>query len=366
MAHRPAIRRRAGVVAVALLVAVSAGSRSNPGWTVPAQAAPTPPITGRLIVDPKGVQTQRPGGGNEVVYLLTLCSTGGVADAPDVSPAVRIDEDGDLAGTCELDAVGTTQITSADLDSQVEGHVDLTTGQVTDLLLSAGMSCAEATSCDAVWTVDINGATGSFSSPTEASGTASFTYVCDSRADNLRWCFGGSGKPGTSYEQFTGTLSWRFVADAAKDPCSYPPSLPDYRVGAGIDRLLNGEEGIRELRQELYLRLGKWPTCDWPGADVLNDYQYVGTDTAMAPGWPLLAQAHVLSRTLITTTGPDGKPREVFAFPTLAALYFPGGRSKTSVLMQMARAAGTTMRQDDLDAMNKLIRIAVAIDTPVR
>ncbi len=145
------------------------------------------PLVGKIIFDYNGYQSGRPSGGGELDWVTQWCI-----------PRVTISTTGAVSGSCEYSGT-TTHLTQASVTAQVTGSVDAS-GNVT-----FSYDVSEIGSPNGAWRISYEG-NGKFTSLTQASGTADFSYSCSSGQDNLLWCY-----PSTTYESFSGSVPWSFV-----------------------------------------------------------------------------------------------------------------------------------------------------------
>lgn len=175
----------------------------------PSQPAATPTATlqtatlkGRIIFDYNTYQSARPSGGGELDRVTNWCI-----------PEVTITPDGVISGTCEF--YGTADVYESTVNVVVAGiavqggsfnftyDVMETASNGWDLKPGETPS-VPVWSNEAKWAISYTG-DGSFTSATQASGTATFDFSCDSGAENLNWCWQWPR------ESFSGTITWSFV-----------------------------------------------------------------------------------------------------------------------------------------------------------
>lgn len=175
----------------------------NPATATPTNT-PTPepqPLYGVIRFDYGGYQSARVSGGGELNRLTGQCI-----------PEVTISPSGEIIGQCTFSGQSNF-LTYAELTSTVNGTVDGGgTITFTYTALETGPNfgtVGSAPSHDvpwAVWQVTYSG-TGSFTSTTQASGTANFDYSCNSNYDHDFWC------NNMTQEAFSGTIPWTFTAN---------------------------------------------------------------------------------------------------------------------------------------------------------
>lgn len=166
-----------------------------------------PSLKGKITFDYSGYQSDRPGGGGELDIVTKSCI-----------PDVTITPTGELTGHCDYSG-DTSHMTRVSIVTVTvtgvvkrEGYFSFTydvseTGPNGWNLKPGENPSVQVWSNNYLWQVVYNG-TGTFTSATEASGVANFTYTCDSGADNLIWCWK------STKETFSGTLPWKFTANS--------------------------------------------------------------------------------------------------------------------------------------------------------
>lgn len=142
-------------------------------------------LTGRIIFDYTGYQSNRLSGGGELDWVTRECI-----------PEVKI-TDGLINGDCEK-AHTAARLADESFSAQVTGRVDQ------DGNVAFFYEVSEIGNPDGVWRISYDGQ-GSFTSSTQASGMASFSFSCASGQENLLWCNGQTD------ESFSGTIPWSFV-----------------------------------------------------------------------------------------------------------------------------------------------------------
>ena len=166
---------------------------ATPTPELPSNSVPTPTATlqaatlkGRIVFDYTTYQSARPSGGGELDQVTKWCI-----------PEVTVTPDGVVSGTCEKSHI-TARLVDESFSVQITGRLD----QVGNITFSYDVS--EIGNPNGAWRISYEGQ-GKFTSATQASGTASFSYSCNSGADNLLWC------SSQTYEAFSGTVPWSFI-----------------------------------------------------------------------------------------------------------------------------------------------------------
>lgn len=166
-----------------------------------------PSLKGKITFDYAGYQSDRPSGAGELDLVTKTCI-----------PDVTFTPTGELIGNCDFSG-DTNHMTSVSIVKATVtgiansgGNISFTydvseTGPNGWNLEPGHIPSVPVWSNNYLWQV-VYVCTGTFTSATEASGVANFTYTCDSGADNLIWC-GDSTK-----ETFSGTLPWKFAANS--------------------------------------------------------------------------------------------------------------------------------------------------------
>lgn len=154
-----------------------------------------PPVTlkWRITFDFAQVQSSIPGAGVEMFYVTNPCI-----------PEITIGADGSLSGACEkIDAHVHT--TTSGITAQVTGQVDAS-GNITFTYEVSEIGTAMfSDDRNPTWRISYWGQ-GKFASGTQASGTATFHFLCDSGSPQLFWC-----DPDTTFSEFDGTIPWSFA-----------------------------------------------------------------------------------------------------------------------------------------------------------
>jgi hypothetical protein len=144
------------------------------------------PVKGKILFDKNGIQSSRAVGG-KLDDVTKWCV-----------PEVTIAADRTISGLCEYK--GQTFVEKAYVTATVTGMVD-PSGNV-----SFSYDVSEIGDPNGAWRVSFEGK-GTFTpNNKQATGTAVFTYACNSGAENLLWCFGYTS------ESADGTIPWRFEA----------------------------------------------------------------------------------------------------------------------------------------------------------
>lgn len=143
-------------------------------------------LKGKIIFDYNGYQSDRPSGGGELDLVTKECI-----------PEVTINQEGLISGTCEKPHI-TARLVDESFSAQVTGQVDQT-GNITFLY-----DVSEIGTPNGAWRISYEGQ-GKFTSTTQAAGTATFSYSCNSGSDNLIWCWQWTS------ESFSGTVPWSFI-----------------------------------------------------------------------------------------------------------------------------------------------------------
>ena len=187
----------------------SGGTQPTPTLTPESQvtatatntATPEPqPLTGKILFDYSGYQSERVGGGGEIDKLISNCV-----------PKVRFMPNGTIIGECVYNGP-TNFLGQAEIRNYVDGTF-LPGGTITftyytyetgPVFVPDGID--DENDPFAEWSVTIAGS-GMFNTATKASGTANFTYYCNSHYEYDYWC-------GNKVEEsFSGSIPWTFIAD---------------------------------------------------------------------------------------------------------------------------------------------------------
>lgn len=182
---------------------------ATPMPELPSNSVPTPTATlqaatlkGRIVFDYNTYQSTRPSGGGELDRVTKWCI-----------PDVTITPDGFVSGTCEFS--GTAFLAQSTVTAHITGiavqggsfsfsYVVTEQGSNGWNLKPGENPSVPVWSNEAKWEISYTGS-GNFTSATQASGTATFDFSCDSGADNLIWC------NSQTHEAFSGTVLWSFV-----------------------------------------------------------------------------------------------------------------------------------------------------------
>jgi hypothetical protein len=183
------------------------GSMVTTTFTITESAAPTPtamlslestltptmisqtPLTlpkGQIIFDYAKAESSRPSSGGELSRVTNLC-------IPEVSFGSNVS----ISGQCEKLHI-TALLTDESITAQVTGVVD-PSGNVT-----FSYDVSEIGNPNGAWRISYEGQ-GKLTSAAQAAGTATFSFSCNSGADNLIWCWKWTS------ESFSGTIPWSFT-----------------------------------------------------------------------------------------------------------------------------------------------------------
>jgi hypothetical protein len=155
--------------------------------TVPIMTQQTPILLlkGKIVFDYAKVESSRPGAGGELSRVTDLC-------VPEITFGT-----GNIGGQCEKLHI-TAFMTDESITAQVTGLVD-SSGNVTFYY-----DVSDIGNPNGAWRISYEGQ-GKFTSATQAAGTATFSYSCNSGSENLIWCWQWTS------ESFSGTILWSFV-----------------------------------------------------------------------------------------------------------------------------------------------------------
>jgi hypothetical protein len=163
------------------------------------------PIMGKIILDYGQSSNNGIHGISELMIMTQMiCS-------PEADPKISISQDGILVNTtCKDGTNPPVHLSKSTFTYKVEGTVD-STGYVKFVyeIYQYGLDYYDKPS--GVWHITLIG-TGKFTSPTAASGTATFTYECNDTsplADVNNHC--GTSSSSLSQYAFSGELPWSFV-----------------------------------------------------------------------------------------------------------------------------------------------------------
>lgn len=190
------------VIASGETVATPTNTPENQAAATPTNT-PTPepqPITGKILFDYNGYQSERAGGGGEIDLVISKCV-----------PKVRFMPNGTVIGECvyngQTNHLGQSEITIRIDGTFVPGgtitftYYAYETGPV---FVPDGVN--DESDPYAEWSINFSGS-GMFNTATQASGTANFTYNCNSHYEYDFWC-------GNKVEEsFSGSIPWTFIAD---------------------------------------------------------------------------------------------------------------------------------------------------------
>lgn len=183
------------VVTATFMVVENTHPTETPTPNLPLEPAATPTatqllpvslVTGKIVFDYAQTESSRPGASGELSKITELCI-----------PEITV-EAGNLNGQCEKLHI-TAFLEDESLTVQVLGQVD-PSGNVT-----FSYDVSDIGNPNGAWRISYEGQ-GQFTSATQATGMANFSYSCNSGAENLIWCWKWTS------ESFSGTLPWSFVA----------------------------------------------------------------------------------------------------------------------------------------------------------
>lgn len=159
--------------------------------TTPTATLELSALKGKIIFDYSNYQSSRPSESWELDWGTKWCI-----------PEVTITLDGVVSGTCEYS--GGSHTSQSTTIAHITGiAVQGGSFNFTYVVTEQG---ATGFSVDAMWKISYTGS-GNFTSATQASGTAIFDFSCNTGSDQLHWC-----NLQTTYESFSGTIPWSFVA----------------------------------------------------------------------------------------------------------------------------------------------------------
>ncbi len=162
----------------------------------PTSVATATPIKGRIVIDYYKAQSSRKDAGEALREPSDACV-----------PEVTISPDGTVSGQCENKDAHNSGPSYYVMTALVIGQADTQSGsfsftyEVTEIGPTFAFDGGNVT-----WRIAYSGL-GKFTSATDASGMANFSYSCKSSSDSLRWCGQGGG---STSESFTGTVPWNF------------------------------------------------------------------------------------------------------------------------------------------------------------